>query len=70
MHKFLILPLLRLKIPFNFLVHHCKCSFLPARCLPSWEQRSRVPYTCQALVKTTKSFERIEWNLVEFTWLH
>ena len=49
MHKFLIFPLLRLKIPFHFLVHHCKCSFLPARCLPSWEQRSRVPYTFQAL---------------------
>ena len=26
-----------------------KGTFLPAKCVPSWEQRSRVPYTFQAL---------------------
>ena len=33
-----------------FLVPHGKISFLPAKCLPSWECRSRVPYTFQALL--------------------
>ena len=41
--------LLLQKIPFMFLFLHWKGSFLPARCLPSWERRSRVPYTFQAL---------------------
>jgi hypothetical protein len=32
-----------------FLVLLGKASFLPAKCLPSWERRSHVPYTFQAL---------------------
>ena len=38
-----------LKIPYKFLDVHCEDSYLPARCLPSWERCSRVPYTFQAL---------------------
>jgi hypothetical protein len=57
MNGFLIYLLLLLKIQSIFLVPHEKGPILPAKGLPSWEHRSRVPYTFQALATSMMTLE-------------
>ena len=42
-----------------FLDPYGKGTFLPAKCVPSWEQRSLVPYTCYAMFYGERGFQNL-----------
>ena len=48
LNNILIFHHMLLKMPDIFLDPYGKGTFFPAKCVPSWEQRSRVLYTCHA----------------------